>query len=188
MKAPEAESGKKTAIVGSGPAGLTAAYYLRRLGHQVLVYDKMEEAGGLLRYAIPEYRLPKDIVKKLISALEAMGIQFKTGTEIGRDIPVSDLVEQFDSVFLNTGAWKRPLIGLDGEMCIRDRHLVDGPGIFRVGEKAVNAQLMEKTGGLSIVQKSGHFDGVHGLGEGGDHLGAAVASADSHVVLPSGGV
>lgn len=115
MKAPEAESGKKTAIVGSGPAGLTAAYYLRRLGHQVLVYDKMEEAGGLLRYAIPEYRLPKDIVKKLISALEAMGIQFKTGTEIGRDIPVSDLVEQFDSVFLNTGAWKRPLIGLDGE-------------------------------------------------------------------------
>ena len=79
------------------------------------MYDKMEEAGGLLRYAIPEYRLPKDIVRKLIAALEAMGIQFKTGTEIGKDIPVSDLVEQFDSVFLNTGAWKRPLIGLDGE-------------------------------------------------------------------------
>lgn len=72
------------------------------------MYDKMEEAGGLLRYAIPEYRLPKDIVRKLIAALEAMGIQFKTGTEIGKDIPVSDLVEQFDSVFLNTGAWKRP--------------------------------------------------------------------------------
>lgn len=115
MKAPETESGKRVAIVGSGPAGLTAAYYLRRLGHQVLVYDKMEEAGGLLRYAIPEYRLPKDIVKKLIAAFEAMGIEFRTNTEIGRDIPVSTLVEQYDSVFLNTGAWKRPLIGLDGE-------------------------------------------------------------------------
>ncbi len=115
MAPPSRESGKKVAIVGSGPAGLTAAYYLRNQGHQVLVYDKMEEAGGLLRYAIPDYRLPKDIVKKLIAALEHMGIQFRTGVEIGKDIPVSDLVKQYDSVFLNTGAWKRPLIGLDGE-------------------------------------------------------------------------
>lgn len=115
MKAPEKESGKRTAVVGSGPAGLTAAYYLRSLGHQVIVYDKMEEAGGLLRYAIPEYRLPKNIVRKLIAALEGMGIEFQTITEIGKDIPVNDLVEQYDSVFLNTGAWKRPLIGLDGE-------------------------------------------------------------------------
>lgn len=115
MAPPSRESGKRVAIVGSGPAGLTAAYYLRNQGHQVLVYDKMEEAGGLLRYAIPDYRLPKDIVKKLIAALEHMGIQFRTGVEIGKDIPVSDLVKQYDSVFLNTGAWKRPLIGLDGE-------------------------------------------------------------------------
>lgn len=115
MAPPSRESGRRVAIVGSGPAGLTAAYYLRNQGHRVLVYDKMEEAGGLLRYAIPEYRLPKDIVKKLIASLEHMGIEFQTGVEIGKDIPVSDLVEQYDSVFLNTGAWKRPLIGLDGE-------------------------------------------------------------------------
>lgn len=115
MTAPKEESGKRVAIVGSGPAGLTAAYYLRSKGHSVLVYDKMEEAGGLLRYAIPEYRLPKEVVRKLIDALSGMGIQFQTGVEIGKDIPVSDLVEQYDSVFLNTGAWKRPLIGLAGE-------------------------------------------------------------------------
>lgn len=115
MAPPKEESGKQVAIVGSGPAGLTAAFYLRCQGHRVRVYDKMEEAGGLLRYAIPEYRLPKDIVKKLIQALEHMGIEFITGVEIGKDIPVSRLVEEYDSVFLNTGAWKRPLIGLDGE-------------------------------------------------------------------------
>lgn len=115
MAPPTEESGKQVAIVGSGPAGLTAAFYLRKQGHRVRVYDKMEEAGGLLRYAIPEYRLPKEIVKKLIQALEYMGIEFLTGIEIGRDLPVSKLVEQYDSVFLNTGAWKRPLIGLDGE-------------------------------------------------------------------------
>lgn len=115
MAPPTEESGKQVAIVGSGPAGLTAAFYLRKQGHRVRVYDKMEEAGGLLRYAIPEYRLPKEIVKKLIQTLEHMGIEFLTGIEIGRDLPVSKLVEQYDSVFLNTGAWKRPLIGLDGE-------------------------------------------------------------------------
>lgn len=115
MAPPAVENGKKVAIVGSGPAGLTAAFYLRKQGHQVLVYDKMEEAGGLLRYAIPDYRLPKDIVRKLIKALEHMGIRFQTGVEIGKDIPVNSLVKQYDSVFLNTGAWRRPLIGLDGE-------------------------------------------------------------------------
>lgn len=88
MAPPAVESGKKVAIVGSGPAGLTAAFYLRKRGHQVLVYDKMEEAGGLLRYAIPDYRLPKDIVRKLIGALEHMGIRFETGVEIGKDIIV----------------------------------------------------------------------------------------------------
>lgn len=115
MKKPETESGKKIAVAGSGPAGLTAAYYLRSMGHQVVVFDKMEEAGGLLRYAIPEYRLPKNIVKNLIKALTEMGIEFRMNTEIGKDIPVQELVSQYDSVFLNTGAWERPLIGLDGE-------------------------------------------------------------------------
>ena len=115
MPAPRTETGKRVAIVGSGPAGLTAAFYLRSLGHTVTVYEKMEEAGGMLRYAIPDYRLPKEIVKKLVAALGRMGIEFRCGVEIGRDIPVSRLVEENDSVFLNTGAWKRPLIGLDGE-------------------------------------------------------------------------
>ena len=79
MAPPKTDSGKRVAIVGSGPAGLTAAFYLRSRGHSVRVYDKMEEAGGLIRYAIPEYRLPKDIVRNLIASLEHMGIEFLTG-------------------------------------------------------------------------------------------------------------
>ena len=75
-KAPTVESGKKVAIVGSGPAGLSAAYYLRRAGHSVTVYEKLAEAGGMLLYTIPGYRLPKDVVRKQVNALKGMGIDF----------------------------------------------------------------------------------------------------------------
>ncbi len=70
---PESESVKKISIVGSGPAGLAAAYYLRRSGHQVAVYEKLPEPGGMLRYSIPPYRLPKEVVGKQIRALEEHG-------------------------------------------------------------------------------------------------------------------
>ena len=76
---------------------------------------KWRKQGGLLRYAIPEYRLPKDIVRNLIASLEHMGIEFLTGIEIGKDIPVNDLVEQYDSVFFKYGCMEAALIGLDGE-------------------------------------------------------------------------
>ncbi len=112
---PAQDSGKKIAVVGSGPAGLTAAYFLRQAGHQVRVFDKMAEAGGLLRYAIPNYRLPKEIVRRTIKAYELMGVEFILNTEIGRDIQLKQLIDEYDSVFLNTGAWKRPLVGLEGE-------------------------------------------------------------------------
>lgn len=112
---PGESSGKRIAIIGSGPAGLTAAFFLRRGGHQVTIYDKMAEAGGLLRYAIPNYRLPKEIVSRTIRAYERMGVEFVLNTEIGKDIPLKQLIDEFDSVFLTTGAWKRPLIGLEGE-------------------------------------------------------------------------
>ncbi len=112
---PEKQSGKKIAIIGSGPAGLTAAYFLRREGHDVKVFDKMAEAGGLLRYAIPNYRLPKEFVRRTIQAYERMGVEFVLNTEVGKDIALKQLIADYDSVFLNTGAWKRPLIGLEGE-------------------------------------------------------------------------
>lgn len=112
---PAEESGKRIAVIGSGPAGLTAAFFLRQAGHQVRVFDKMAEAGGLLRYAIPNYRLPKEIVRCTIQAFERMGVEFVLNTEVGRDVQLKELIDGYDSVFLNTGAWKRPLIGLEGE-------------------------------------------------------------------------
>lgn len=115
MPAPESETGRRIAIVGSGPAGLSAAFYLRQAGHQVTVYEKMPEAGGLLMYAIPAYRLPKEVVRRLIGALTQMGIDFKCSIDVGNDIPMNQLAEEYDKVFLAPGAWKKTVIGMDGE-------------------------------------------------------------------------
>ncbi len=115
VKSPQSETKKSVAIVGSGPAGLSAAYYLRRLGHSVTVFEAMEELGGLLTYGIPPYRLPKDVVRRQIKALEGTGIQFKIRANIGEDTKVEELMESFDAVFLACGAWKERPSGVKGE-------------------------------------------------------------------------
>ena len=115
IKPPETDTGKSVAIVGSGPAGLSAAYYLRMSGHRVTVFDRMEEAGGMLAYGIPAYRLPKDIVRRVVKMIENMGIEFKLKVDVGKDVTVEDLKKDFDSVFLASGAWSQPSIGLEGE-------------------------------------------------------------------------
>ena len=112
---PKVETGKAVAVIGSGPAGLSAAYYLRKAGHKVTVYDSMEEAGGMLMYAIPAYRLPKDIVRKFTKALEKMGIRFVLKTKVGEDVKPEELEKQYDSICFSTGTWKRPIIGIAGE-------------------------------------------------------------------------
>ncbi|UWG96706.1 FAD-dependent oxidoreductase [Dehalobacter sp. DCM] len=94
---------------------MTCAYYLRQQGHSVTVIDKMEKAGGVLRYGIPHYRLPKSTVDQLVAALEGMGIQFKMGVEVGKDIQMADIESEYDSVYIGTGAWKQPILGIDGE-------------------------------------------------------------------------
>lgn len=113
--APEKETGKKVGIVGGGPAGLTAAYYLRRAGHKVTVYDKMPEAGGVLMYGIPEYRLPKHYVRDTVKAIAGMGVDFVMETTVGKDIMIEDIEQKNDAIFLDTGAWKQPILGIDGE-------------------------------------------------------------------------
>lgn len=114
-RAPETETGRKVALVGAGPAGLSAAYYLRKAGHDVTVFDKMEEPGGMLTYAIPNYRLPKSYVKQVAAAYEKMGIRFRLGCCLGEDIQAEELEKEYDNVFYATGAWKRPVLGFDGE-------------------------------------------------------------------------
>ena len=113
--APEKETGKKTAVVGAGPGGLAAAFYLRKAGNAVTVYDSHEKAGGVLQYGIPHYRLPRHYIDDFAAALAGMGIEFKMGVEIGKDIPMEDLKKNFDKIYLGTGAWRQPVLGLDGE-------------------------------------------------------------------------
>jgi NADPH-dependent glutamate synthase beta subunit-like oxidoreductase len=115
IKLPETSTRKRVAIVGSGPAGLSAAYYLRKLGYRVTLFDTMEEAGGMLTYSIPAYRLPKDVVRKQIKALENMGIEFRLKTNVGKDITLENLRKGFDSVFLASGAWGQPPLGIEDE-------------------------------------------------------------------------
>lgn len=112
---PQSRSGRSIAVIGSGPAGLAAAYYLRRSGHQVTVYEKRPEAGGMLFYSIPPYRLPKDVVRKQIQALRGMGVQFKFGVTVGKDVTLKELMGRFDAVFLAGGAWKERPMGIKGE-------------------------------------------------------------------------
>jgi NADPH-dependent glutamate synthase beta subunit-like oxidoreductase len=111
---PEGNLGKSVAIIGSGPAGLSAAYYLRRLGYSVTVFEKMEKAGGLLTYGIPPYRLPKDVVSRQVRILEGMGIEFKLKSPANKDTTVK-LMKSFDAVFMACGAWKERLAGVEGE-------------------------------------------------------------------------
>ena len=112
---PEHETGKKITIIGAGPGGLTAAYYLRSAGHDVTVIDVHEKAGGVLTYGIPHYRLPKDIVDAFAAALEGMGIRFRLGTAVGKDVTVDELLAANDKLYFSTGAWKQPILGLQGE-------------------------------------------------------------------------
>ncbi len=107
-------TGKKIAVVGAGPAGLAAAYYLRRTGHDVVVFDRRERPGGLLRYGIPDYRLPSAIVDDETARLTAMGIDFRPGVALGTDVGLDDLEATYAAVFVATGAWQAREVGIPG--------------------------------------------------------------------------
>lgn len=113
--APEASTGKTAVVIGAGPGGLSAAYYLRRQGHEVTVLDRNEKAGGVLQYGIPNYRLPVKYVDQFVDALKGMGIVFKMNTEVGKDVAMDDLLASYDTVYVGTGAWKQPILGIRGE-------------------------------------------------------------------------
>jgi NADH-quinone oxidoreductase subunit F len=109
-----APTGKKCAVVGAGPTGLAAAYYLALLGHDVTVYESNPEPGGMLRYALPEYRLPRTTLEKELELIRALGVQFVCNSVIGRDITLNDLGSGNDIVFLSIGTWKESWVYLAG--------------------------------------------------------------------------
>lgn len=97
------KNARKVAIIGSGPAGLSAAYYLARMGYKVTIFEKLPKAGGMMRYGIPEYRLPYDQIDKDIQFILSLGIEIRFNTEIGRNIPLKHLQDEFGAVFAATG-------------------------------------------------------------------------------------
>ncbi len=109
-------SGYHVAVIGGGPAGLSAAYYLRLYGHQVTIFEMRPKLGGLLRYGIPEYRLPRNILDGEIQQILDLGVEVKTGHELGKNFFLSDLRKQgYDAIFLSIGAWKSSRLGVPGE-------------------------------------------------------------------------
>ena len=108
-------TGKKIAVLGGGPGGLSAAYYLQLMGHQTTVYEMLPKLGGMLRYGIPNYRLPKERLEDDVNAILKTGVQVEYGKKIGQDITIQDLREQYDAVLITIGASTDKKLGLEGE-------------------------------------------------------------------------
>jgi len=120
------DTGKKVAIVGAGPAGLTAAWFIRKKGHAVMVFEAMDKGGGTMRIGIPEYRLPRDVLDQEIKDIEDIGVDFFYNTRI---VSIDDLFEQgFDAIFLGMGATKGTTMGISGE---DDPRVLDGLSVLR---------------------------------------------------------
>lgn len=113
---PKAEpTGKKVAVIGGGPSGLVAAYYLSLMGHEVTVYEQRKQLGGMLRYGIPAYRLPREVLDKEIATLQQTGFKTVLNTSIGSDISVADIKSQYDALYVAIGAHTGRKIGIEGE-------------------------------------------------------------------------
>ena len=110
-----ASTGKRVAIVGGGPAGLTAAYQLAVKGHGVTVFDMMPEMGGMLRYGIPEYRLPKAVLAAEVASIAKLGVEMKNNVKVGTDITLEGLKAEYDAVLVAVGAWKSTGVGCEGD-------------------------------------------------------------------------
>lgn len=126
-------TGKKIAIVGAGPAGLTVAGDLILLGHQVTVFEALHKPGGVLIYGIPEFRLPKAIVQAEVDYLEKLGVNFKYNYVIGKTLPIEDLLDNFDAVFIGTGAGLPKFMKVPGENLL---------GVYSANEYLTRANLM----------------------------------------------
>jgi len=132
---PAPSTGKKVGVVGGGPSGLSAAYYLSLMGHDVELFEQKDHLGGMLRYGIPNYRLPRDLLDREIQTMLSNGVKVNLGIDIGKDISIIDLKDRFDSVYIAIGAQIDKKIGIDGEDALGVFSAVDilkdiGDGIY----------------------------------------------------------
>ncbi len=131
----KASTGKKAAVVGSGPAGLTCAADLAKMGHQVTIFEALHDAGGVLLYGIPEFRLPKDIVRSEVNYVKSLGVELNLDAVVGRQVQVRELLDRgFDAVFLGIGAGAPRFLNIPGEIL---------NGIYSANEYLTRANLMK---------------------------------------------
>lgn len=117
------DTGKRVAVIGGGPAGLTAAFYLRLLGHAVTVYEQNDRLGGMLRYGIPAYRLPDEVLDREIEVITGAGVEVRTGVRVGEDATLERLRREHDALYIAVGAWQGSRMPIEG---------MDTPGV-RIG-------------------------------------------------------
>ncbi|MCG6870683.1 MAG: NAD(P)-binding protein [Gammaproteobacteria bacterium] len=158
------DTGKKIAILGGGPAGLAAAYQLRRLGHAATIFDEHELLGGMMRYGIPGYRTPRDVLDGEINRIVNMGVELRMNTRVGRDISMDDVRKEFDAVLVAIGAWTGrdlPIPGADAENCISGIAFLEAFNDGRL--KAVAGKVIVVGGGdtsidvASVARRLGHI-------------------------------
>jgi len=145
-------SGKRVGVIGSGPAGLSAAYYLSNFGHSVVVFESLSEAGGMLRVGIPDYRLPRDVLDREIKRIEDLGVEIKTGSPI--DSLEGLLSNGFDAVFVAVGSHKGRELGIKGEA---SDGVVDGVTFLRninLGQEVAIGEKVAVIGGGNVATDS----------------------------------
>ena len=141
-------TGKKVAVIGGGPGGLSAAYYLSIMGHEVTVYEQRKQLGGMLRYGIPSYRLPREVLDREIEGLKQTGFKTITDTSVGQDVTLEEIRKANDAVFISIGAHTDKKIGIDGE---------DAEGVTSAVEmlRAIGDNEMPDYNGLDVVVVGG---------------------------------